>query len=108
MYCKYCGAEIPDDANFCSKCGRSLNGGNSPVQGYQAGINGQVTVVFKIPESENGNEVRFWLDGKQMVGLYAGINQFSVQTTAGRHEVKFTSSPRTLTLFTKRRIGSGT
>lgn len=27
-YCAYCGAELPDDAALCSKCGKSLKAGN--------------------------------------------------------------------------------
>lgn len=27
MYCSNCGAEIPEDGEFCSKCGTSVNGG---------------------------------------------------------------------------------
>jgi len=26
MYCKYCGADIPDDSEFCEKCGKKLKG----------------------------------------------------------------------------------
>jgi predicted amidophosphoribosyltransferase len=24
MYCKYCGADIPDDSGFCEKCGKKV------------------------------------------------------------------------------------
>ncbi|MCH5151719.1 MAG: zinc ribbon domain-containing protein [Clostridiales bacterium] len=27
-YCKYCGAELSNDANVCSRCGHSLGGSN--------------------------------------------------------------------------------
>lgn len=26
MYCVKCGAELPEDANYCSKCGEGVNG----------------------------------------------------------------------------------
>ena len=32
MFCKYCGSEIPDDAGFCPKCGKSLTGGFTQQQ----------------------------------------------------------------------------
>lgn len=32
MFCKYCGSEIPDDAGFCPKCGKSLTDGITQQQ----------------------------------------------------------------------------
>ena len=29
MFCKKCGAEIPDGSGFCPKCGENLNGGSA-------------------------------------------------------------------------------
>lgn len=31
MYCPYCGTQIPEDAAFCPKCGKTVKGGNIPA-----------------------------------------------------------------------------
>lgn len=31
IYCPQCGKELPDDANFCMKCGKPLTGGTQPT-----------------------------------------------------------------------------
>lgn len=33
MFCKHCGAELPDGARFCTNCGRDLNAAE-PVRPY--------------------------------------------------------------------------
>lgn len=33
MYCKYCGAELKNDAQFCSKCGNTMGGGTTSPTG---------------------------------------------------------------------------
>jgi len=35
MFCHYCGAQVPNDVQFCSQCGRSLAG---PPLGSPAGV----------------------------------------------------------------------
>ncbi|MCR4793594.1 MAG: zinc-ribbon domain-containing protein [Ruminococcus sp.] len=30
MFCRYCGKENSDDANFCNSCGKSLSGESTP------------------------------------------------------------------------------
>ncbi len=42
MFCKYCGAEIPDGAVFCTKCGQQVSGTNSSAEntGQQTGSTG--------------------------------------------------------------------
>lgn len=36
-YCKYCGAEIPDYAGFCMKCGKQCEPDTAPGVGQNAG-----------------------------------------------------------------------
>ena len=36
MYCKYCGAPLPENSKFCPACGQSLEGNvpQEPAEGY--------------------------------------------------------------------------
>lgn len=58
-YCKYCGAELADDANVCSKCGHALVGDNGEIQelkknkmaiaGFVLAIVSMVVNLYTIP-----------------------------------------------------------
>ena len=32
MFCKHCGAQVPDDAKFCIHCGKQLEGSPAHIQ----------------------------------------------------------------------------
>ena len=34
-YCKYCGSEIPQNVEFCGRCGRATAGNYTPIKRYR-------------------------------------------------------------------------
>lgn len=44
MFCRHCGAQLPDDANFCSKCGKP----QTPAEGRAAAAPAQAVEVCEV------------------------------------------------------------
>lgn len=64
-YCKYCGAELSDDAAVCSRCGHSLAGGAQERNVNKLGLVGFILSFFTGP-------VAFILS---LIGLIQGKRQ---------------------------------
>jgi hypothetical protein len=66
MYCSNCGTEIPDEANFCWKCGKPQK------QGIQ--VDEQKWEICEIKSAWKqglfSNEYRFWAEATGPNGLY--------------------------------------
>ena len=52
MFCKYCGKELPDNAKFCSKCGKQL----IEVLSQTADISDDTKIVQNKTEDDNLNK----------------------------------------------------
>lgn len=52
MFCKNCGAELPDGAIFCAACGESLQGGSPQRAKEASAVSG--TVEAAVPATSGG------------------------------------------------------
>ena len=66
MFCKYCGKEIKDDANFCPHCGRKLIMINEDIQ-------------YEEPKYSQDQEIDAFFEDKG--NYWKGGNSYEEQTT---------------------------
>lgn len=64
MFCNYCGAQNPDDSNFCSKCGRAFN---------------------KIPHPADNNPTKYKLNIFRISQLYLVNPPINISITHDNH-----------------------
>ena len=76
MYCKYCGTELSNDANFCSNCGKQISeqqsgGGYSYTPPTINPLNGQALVI-KFSERVKTNAIIWIVIGavQILLGVY--------------------------------------
>ena len=85
MYCKHCGAQIPDNAQFCAHCGSST--GNIPQQNYQQNTSQQNHSTNTHNESKTAIGVVMGLF-LGVIGLVIGILMYPEGTVARKTFLK--------------------
>ena len=74
-YCTSCGAQVPENMNFCPACGAAVNNGPAPEQNAQPNTNPQPTMQpsGSRPSVENKNIVTCILLSFVTCGIYGII-----------------------------------
>jgi len=88
MFCMNCGAEIPDNSNFCSKCGKNLSLSNdNPINPINRG-----KCLFTIERESRlwygiAVKIKIYIDDKLVKELSNG-EEFSLEIDNGKHNLR--------------------
>lgn len=92
MFCRKCGAQIPEDSAFCYKCGASVEGAEVPAA--DAGVKTYTLTIDRASQVYLINPpVKVEIDGTIRLSVDNGKCE-TVELEEGHHVVDFTSSFR--------------
>ena len=95
MFCSQCGAQIPDNAKFCTKCGYAVFSGNASNMG-NAGYTGssanasrhKLTIVRQNQWFAINPDMEIIIDGMERHMLANG-SSLELMVSPGRHNLAF-------------------
>lgn len=79
MYCRHCGALIPDDSVFCSKCGKNVSETESQSE--------EISLESSMPNAENRNEEQVEWYYRDANGEVGPCSQNDIETAIRRGQI---------------------